>query len=131
MVRRYGPIVGSAAAGAPPEGAVSIVRATVDDEPALRAALYEAVCWRETPSRPPIEEVLSQPAVEVYLESWSRTGDLGFVAEDAAGHRGGTAWCRPFTTDRVLPPRPRSRAIISALQRPTPLHIDMQPFGCV
>jgi GNAT superfamily N-acetyltransferase len=99
MVRRYTPIVGSTAAGASPEGAVSIVRATIDDEPALRAALYEAVCWCETPSRPPIEEVLSQPAVDVYLESWGRTGDLGFVAEDASGHRGGAAWHRLFTTD--------------------------------
>jgi ribosomal protein S18 acetylase RimI-like enzyme len=88
-LRRYAAIVGPRGAGAPPAGAVSIVRATIDDEPALRAALYEAVCWREAPSRPPIEEVLSQPPVEVYLESWGRTGDLGFVAEDASGHRGG------------------------------------------
>jgi ribosomal protein S18 acetylase RimI-like enzyme len=79
---------------------VSIIRATPDDEPALRPALYEAVCWRETPSRPPIEEVLSQPAVEVYLESWGRAGDLGFVAADASGQRGGAAWYRLFVPDR-------------------------------
>jgi ribosomal protein S18 acetylase RimI-like enzyme len=41
-----------------------------------------------------------QPAVEVYLESWGRAGDLGFVAEDASGHRVGAAWYRLFTPDR-------------------------------
>jgi GNAT superfamily N-acetyltransferase len=99
-LRRYASIVGPGAAGAPPAGAVSIIRATIDDEPALRAALYEAVCWREMPSRPPIEEVLSEPAVAVYLESWGRAGDVGFVAEDASGHGGGAAWYRVFTPDR-------------------------------
>jgi GNAT superfamily N-acetyltransferase len=92
--------VGPRAAGAPPAGAVWISRATIDDEPALRAALYEAVCWRETLSRPPMEEVLSQPAVEVYVERWGRPGDLGFVAEDASGQVGGAAWFRLFTPDR-------------------------------
>jgi ribosomal protein S18 acetylase RimI-like enzyme len=38
--------------------------------------------------------------VERYVVSWSRTGDLGFVADDASGHRGGAAWYRLFTTDR-------------------------------
>jgi GNAT superfamily N-acetyltransferase len=99
-LRRYEPIVDPRAAGAPAAGPVSIIRAAIDDEPVLRAALYEAVGWRETPSRPPIEEVLSQPAVVVYLEGWGRAGDLGFVAEDASGHRGGAAWYRLFALDR-------------------------------
>jgi GNAT superfamily N-acetyltransferase len=100
LLRRYAAIIDPGAAGAPPAGAVSILQATIDDEPALRAALYEAVCWRETSSRPPIEEVLSEPAVDVYVEGWGRTGDVGFVAEDASGHRGGAGWYRLFTTDR-------------------------------
>jgi GNAT superfamily N-acetyltransferase len=79
---------------------VSIVRATTADEPALRVALYEAVCWRETSSRRPIEDVLADPAVRLYLEDWGRPGDVGFVAEDASGRLGGAAWYRPFTTVR-------------------------------
>ena len=58
------------------------------------------MCWRETLPRPPIEEVLSRPAVEVYVDGWGRVGDLGFVAEDASGHRGGAAWFRLSATDR-------------------------------
>jgi hypothetical protein len=33
------------------------------------------------------------------LESWGRTADLVFVAEDASGHRVGAAWYRLFITD--------------------------------
>jgi GNAT superfamily N-acetyltransferase len=92
--------VGPRAVDAPPAGAVSIVRATTADEPALRVALYEAVCWRETSSRRPIEDVLADPAVRLYLEDWGRPGDVGFVAEDTSGRRGGAAWYRLFTTHR-------------------------------
>lgn len=100
MVEEVPSVVGPRAVDAPPAGAVSIVRATAADEPALRVALYEAVCWRDTPSRRLIEDVLADPAVPLYLEDWGRPGDVGFVAEDASGRRGGAAWYRLFTTDR-------------------------------
>jgi GNAT superfamily N-acetyltransferase len=93
-------VVDPRAVDAPPAGAVSIVRATTADESALRIALYEAVCWRETSSRRPIEDVLADPAVRLYLEDWGRPGDVGFVAEDASGRLGGAAWYRLFTTHR-------------------------------
>lgn len=93
-------MVGRRAVDAPPAGAVSIVRATAADEPALRAALYEAVCWNDTSPRRPVEDVLADPAVRLYLEAWGRPGDAGFVAEDASGHRGGAAWYRLFTIHR-------------------------------
>lgn len=93
-------MVGPRAVDAPPAGAVSIVRATTADEPALRVALYEALCWRETSSRRPIDDVFADPAVCAYVAEWGRPGDVGFVAEDAFGRRGGAAWYRLFTTLR-------------------------------
>jgi GNAT superfamily N-acetyltransferase len=100
LVEEVPSVVGPPAADAPPAGAVSIVRATTADEPALRIALYEAVCWRETSSPGPVEDVLADPAVRLYLEDWGRPGDVGFVAADAFGRRGGAAWYRLFTTHR-------------------------------
>ena len=91
--------MGHGALDAPPTGAVSIVRATSAHVPAVRAALYEAMCWREALPRRHMDDVLADPAANLYVENWGRPGDVGFVAQDASGFHGGAAWYRVFTAD--------------------------------
>ncbi|HET9214494.1 MAG TPA: GNAT family N-acetyltransferase, partial [Gaiellaceae bacterium] len=71
-----------------------------DALPFLEAMLLEAVCWRAAaPGGPPVEEVLADPQVALYVEGWGRTGDAGVVAVDG-GQPVGAAWYRLFTVDR-------------------------------
>jgi hypothetical protein len=66
-----------------------------EDLPFLREMLYEAVCWRPDAARPPLDEVLSDPAIAKYVEGWSRKGDAAVIATDSEGFRRiGAAWYR-------------------------------------
>ena len=65
------------------------------DLPFLREMLYEAVCWQPDAPRPPLDEVLSDPAIARYVEGWGRKGDAAVIATDPeGGHRIGAAWYR-------------------------------------
>jgi len=63
----------------------------------LRRMLYEAAACR--PGSPLPDQVLSNPDVARYVESWGQQGDTGLVAEDEAGRALGAAWYRLFTED--------------------------------
>jgi GNAT superfamily N-acetyltransferase len=65
-----------------------------DDIRFLREMLYEAATWGPG-ERPPIEEVLSDPAISRYIEGWGRADDDALIAED--GMRVGATWHRLFT----------------------------------
>jgi ribosomal protein S18 acetylase RimI-like enzyme len=76
---------------------VSLRPLTAADEPFLREMLREADQWRlplDAP-RPPLDEVLADPHVRLYVEGWGRAGDDGVVAE-VAGSPVGACWLRLF-----------------------------------
>jgi ribosomal protein S18 acetylase RimI-like enzyme len=76
--------------------AISIRPATAADVPFLWDMLFESAfttdeqraAWRRDPQRP--------PELRKYLDGWGRSGDTGFVAEDADGTAAGAAWYRVF-----------------------------------
>ena len=73
---------------------MNIRPATKDDVQFLKKMLYEAARWNPDWPREPIEEVLANPVLVRYHQSWGREGDGGVVAEvDAA------AWYRLFTAE--------------------------------
>src|SRR5712691_11762674 len=73
--------------------------ATEADARFLAEMLGEAVAWRADEARPTVAEVLAQPTLALYVESWGRPGDYGAVAEDQ-GRPVGAAWYRTFTAER-------------------------------
>lgn len=78
---------------------VIIRSADAGDEPFLWEMLYEAVHWssEETATKPPPEELLSEPNLRHYLEGWGRENDFAVVARDVEdGERVGAAWYRLF-----------------------------------
>lgn len=68
---------------------------TDHDVRVLREALADAASWRGT-ARLPVEDVLSDPRVAVYVEGWPRPGDAGVIAEDEHQRPLGAAWYRSF-----------------------------------
>lgn len=72
--------------------------ADAGDIDALRAAGVEAMNWTGE-ARFTLEDYLSQPKLSRYLEGWPRGGDVGVVAETAAGTPVGAAWCRFLAAD--------------------------------
>ena len=66
-----------------------------EDLPFLREMLYEAAYWRPEVPRPPLTEVLYDPAIAKYIEGWGRKGDAAVIAMDSKGERRiGAAWYR-------------------------------------
>lgn len=76
-----------------PTGRITI---GVAGEGAVRVGLYEALCWRDTPSRPPFEDLLAQAHNLRYIDGWGREGDYAVAAVDSAGTIGGGGWWRFF-----------------------------------
>jgi GNAT superfamily N-acetyltransferase len=70
---------------------------TAEDAAFLQQMLTAAANWR--PGRPPrsLTEVLAEPALAHYIDSWPREGDFGLIAEE--GPRLGAAWWRFFSSD--------------------------------
>jgi ribosomal protein S18 acetylase RimI-like enzyme len=58
--------------------------------------LYEAAFWRPNGPRPPVGEVLADPALGRYVYGWGRRGDAGVVAFGDRGEPVGAAWYRLF-----------------------------------
>lgn len=82
-----------------------------EDVDFLWGMLYEAVHWDgENPrTRPPREEILSQPGVSHYLEGWGRPGDAAVVALDEDSSRKiGAAWYR------LMPPEDPGYGFVNA-----------------
>jgi ribosomal protein S18 acetylase RimI-like enzyme len=82
-------------------GADVSLRALVpSDEPFLQLMLREADRWRLPPDapRPPMDEVLADPHVRLYVEGWGRPGDDGVVAE-IDGAPVGACWARLFSDE--------------------------------
>jgi ribosomal protein S18 acetylase RimI-like enzyme len=69
--------------------AVAIRPGSVEDLPAIEAALLRAANW--DPSREP--RPLDDPTLAPYRDGWGQDGDLAVIAE-AAGHAIGAAYCR-------------------------------------
>jgi len=70
------------------------------DEAFLRLMLREADRWRlpvDAP-RPPLTEILADPHLALYVQSWGRPGDDGVLAE-AGGEPIGACWLRLFTEE--------------------------------
>lgn len=61
--------------------------------------LIEAAYWRDTATRPPLDEALAKPELAKLVADWGRPGDAGCIAEDASGSRAGAAWYRFWTDD--------------------------------
>src|SRR5215211_2677622 len=78
---------------------ISIREARGDDEAFLSEMLYEAATWRPDSAHSSPEEVLSHPAIAVYISGWGRPGDEGLIAEAAADAPVGAAWYRLFSSD--------------------------------
>ena len=76
---------------------VSIRALAPPDEPFLLEMVREADHWRLPPDapRPPLDEVLADPHVRLYVEDWGRAGDDGVIAE-VAGAPVGACWLRVF-----------------------------------
>ena len=77
---------------------MNIRPAIKDDVQFLKKMLYEAARWNPDWPREPIEEVLADPVIVRYHESWGRPGDGGVIAE-VDGQPVGAAWYRVFTPD--------------------------------
>ncbi len=77
---------------------MNIRPATKEDLNFLRTMLYEAARWNPDWPREPIEEVLADPMLVRYHESWGRPGDGGVIAE-VEGEPTGAAWYRLFPED--------------------------------
>jgi ribosomal protein S18 acetylase RimI-like enzyme len=58
--------------------------------------LREASCWEEDPPHTSVEDVLADPALARYVDSWGRAGDAGVVAVAGNGQPRGAAWYRLF-----------------------------------
>jgi ribosomal protein S18 acetylase RimI-like enzyme len=63
------------------------------DEPFLWQMLYHAIFVPEG-SEPPPPDIIQQPELARYVQSWGRPGDLGFKAVTADGEPIGAAWLR-------------------------------------
>jgi ribosomal protein S18 acetylase RimI-like enzyme len=77
---------------------MNIRPAVKDDLQFLKKMLYEAARWNPDWPREPIEEVLADPMLVRYHDSWGRPGDGGVVAE-IEGQPVGAAWYRQFSPD--------------------------------
>ena len=61
--------------------------------------LYQAICVEEG-TAPATRDILKQPAIARYVESWERDGDYGLIAIDVATTRQiGAVWLRLFTAN--------------------------------
>lgn len=65
------------------------------DLPFVAEMLRAAAFWRDASTAPPVDEVLEQPDLAVYVEGWGRTGDAGLIAR-SDGVRVGAIWVRRF-----------------------------------
>jgi ribosomal protein S18 acetylase RimI-like enzyme len=75
-------------------GDSTVRSAEASDAGFLRLVLYEAATWRQDPaSRPPVDDVLSDPRISRYVDAWPRPRDAGFVAS-RDGRLVGAAWYR-------------------------------------
>jgi ribosomal protein S18 acetylase RimI-like enzyme len=73
--------------------------ATKADEPFLWEMLYQAIYVEEGTS-PPARDILKQPDIARYVESWGRAGDYGLIAIDESTTRPiGAVWLRLFTVN--------------------------------
>ena len=77
----------------------TIRRGEPDDEPFLRAMLYEAATWRGGTDVPAFADVVAAPTTARYIEEWGREGDVAVIAE-LAGRPVGSAWFRLFSRER-------------------------------
>lgn len=77
---------------------MNIRPATTDDVEFLKTMLFEAARWNPDWPREPIEQVLAEPSLMRYHESWGRPGDGGVIAE-IDGEPVGAAWYRVFTIE--------------------------------
>lgn len=66
------------------------------DDGFLKKMMYEAARWNPDWPREPMEEVLDEPILRRYHESWGRPGDGGVIAE-LGTEPAGAAWYRLFT----------------------------------
>jgi len=75
--------------------------ATTTDGAFLREMVREADRWTLPPEapRPPLDEVLADPHVSVYVDGWGRPGDGGIIAE-TGDTPVGACWWRLFSTER-------------------------------
>ncbi|MEU9609326.1 GNAT family N-acetyltransferase [Streptomyces sp. NPDC048057] len=80
-----------------PGGGTRLRPATAQDADFLTEMLLAAFNW----DRPRFtrDELLGTPHIAHYVTDWSRPGDFGVVAEDAAGSLVGAAWARVFPAD--------------------------------
>lgn len=74
----------------------SVRRATVDDLPAIRAALAWTIDWRGTALAQTPEEIIERTGHAYLLADWGREGDAAMIAETASGPVG-AAWYRHWT----------------------------------
>jgi ribosomal protein S18 acetylase RimI-like enzyme len=78
---------------------VKIRPASPEDLPVIREMLFYAARWRSGEGPEDGDAVLADDRVARYADDWGRPGDLGVVAEHAAGAVG-AAWVRLFPRDR-------------------------------
>jgi GNAT superfamily N-acetyltransferase len=69
-----------------------------EDVELLRALLFEAVFWRSSVARPPVDKALANPELARYVDGFGRPGDFGIVAEEGSQPLG-AAWWRYFQAD--------------------------------
>ena len=99
----------------------AIRQLTADDQNILWDALYQGVQTTSGGTAPP-REIVQQPELARYVESWGREGDRGFVAHDPETHELlGAVWCRNPAAEEtpellfVVAPGQRKRGIGAAL----------------
>ena len=67
---------------------------TPEDQPFLYEMMYQSIFIPEGETLPP-RDVVQQPAIRKYVETFGRPGDLGFAAiDDETGGQIGAAWAR-------------------------------------
>ena len=72
--------------------------ASAADLPLLTRMLALAADWRPDAVARPEAEILADPHLRRYVESWPRAGDAGVVALDGSCRPLGASWFRFFTT---------------------------------
>ena len=118
--------------------------ATLNDLPAICAALAWAIDWRAPQPTPP-EERIAQTGHAYLLAEWGRSGDMAVVAE-VEGHPVGAVWYRLWTDamhsygyiDATVPelgigvdPQWRGRGIGEALLRALLAHAQQQGVATI
>lgn len=72
------------------------------DMPFLRQMLYEAVFWRESPTKPSFKEGLAYPDVSKSLADWGKRDGDSCVVATLDSKPVGAAWYRFWTDDNFI-----------------------------